>query len=176
MYDYNMLDYNMMCYIYSYIVFVLNAILCMCDTMFLSTVLYLTKAYMYVQCDIHIPLLHIYTPLDFSLISPSVYPLIFPLISPYPIPQDTPWTLLTMSKIGRQARFFETSLHALNRLRTSTTMDITSAYTKLREQILYCYTILSYYDYINGINIINSTNLEYFNIQQKAELFRLVLV
>jgi transformation/transcription domain-associated protein len=85
---------------------------------------------------------------------------------------DTPWTYLAMAKIGRKRHFDEVSLTSLARLRTSVTMDIQSAFTKLREQILWCLSP-TVNDYLGGINIINATNLEYFSPQQKAELFRL---
>jgi transformation/transcription domain-associated protein len=51
------------------------------------------------------------------------------------------------------------------------TMDVSDIFEKLREQILVCLATPAHHR--GGLNIINNTNLEYFDAQQKAELFRL---
>lgn len=84
---------------------------------------------------------------------------------------DTPWILLTMAKVARKRGLFESSLVPQGRLR-SATFDIPSAFTKIREQVLYCLSPKGR-DYIGGINIINSTNLDYFPPDLKVELLRL---
>jgi transformation/transcription domain-associated protein len=50
-------------------------------------------------------------------------------------------------------------------------MDAVDAFTKLREQIKTC--LQSPIEIRAALNIISSTNLDYFNAEQKAEMFRL---
>lgn len=45
------------------------------------------------------------------------------------------------------------------------------AFNKLREQIIICHQQPR--EHRGGLNMINNTNLEFFNSKQKAELFRL---
>lgn len=51
-------------------------------------------------------------------------------------------------------------------------MDVTDAFTKLREQIL-VYENGNEMEKSGGMNLINTTNLSFFNSSQKSELFRL---
>jgi hypothetical protein len=50
-------------------------------------------------------------------------------------------------------------------------MDVKDAFAKLREQVMVC--AMSPMTYRGGLHVVNSTNLEYFEPQEKAELFRL---
>lgn len=52
-------------------------------------------------------------------------------------------------------------------------MDVSDAYQKLREQILFYNNPESELERTGGLNLINTTNLSYFDSTQKAELFRL---
>lgn len=63
-------------------------------------------------------------------------------------------------------------------------MDVLDAFEKLREQVVLCLnpdTVLAIHGNVNvidhhrrcGLNVINSTNLEYYSAQQKSELLRL---
>jgi hypothetical protein len=85
---------------------------------------------------------------------------------------DSPWTVVTLARAARKHRLEDVSMQTLSRLNSVSTMDVQDVYTKLREQILVCLTD-SQEQLYNGVNIINSTNLEYFDATQKAELFRL---
>ena len=60
---------------------------------------------------------------------------------------------------------------SLNNL-TECAMDVTDAFTKLREQIL-VYENGNEMEKSGGMNLINTTNLSFFNSPQKSELFRL---
>jgi hypothetical protein len=94
---------------------------------------------------------------------------------------DNSWTIIALAKQARKHNLLEVNISILSRLQNVTTMDIFDAYTKLREEIMISFggdmdtdsktpsTQILYH----GINIINSTNLEYFSPQQKAELIRL---
>ncbi|CAM9242622.1 unnamed protein product [Chrysoparadoxa australica] len=89
---------------------------------------------------------------------------------------DTPWTVITQAHIARKQGLREVSLNSLSKLYAVATMDVQDAFEKLRQaflfgQIIICHSSPS--EHRGGLNIINNTNLDYFNSQQKAELFRL---
>jgi hypothetical protein len=84
---------------------------------------------------------------------------------------DTPWTVIKLAHTARKQSLHEVCLNSLSKLYTVATMDVQDAFEKLREQIIICYASPS--EHRGGLNIINNTNLDYFNPQQKAELFRL---
>jgi transformation/transcription domain-associated protein len=52
-------------------------------------------------------------------------------------------------------------------------MDVSDAYLKLREQILAYQNPESDMERTGGLNLINTTNLSFFDSPQKSELFRL---
>lgn len=52
-------------------------------------------------------------------------------------------------------------------------MDVSDVYLKLREQVLFYNNPESELERTGGLNLINTTNLSYFDQAQKAELFRL---
>jgi hypothetical protein len=84
---------------------------------------------------------------------------------------DTPWTILTLAKTARKHGLYDVSLNTLAKLNSISHMDVNEAFTQLREQILSRLSTSN--DYIGVHNIINSTNMDYFDSQQKSELFRL---
>lgn len=55
----------------------------------------------------------------------------------------------------------------------TTSMDVSDAYLKLREQILAYNSPHSELERTGGLNLINTSNLLYFDALQKSELFRL---
>jgi transformation/transcription domain-associated protein len=84
---------------------------------------------------------------------------------------DRPWTAIKMSKIARKQDVSEVALLSLGKL-TDCAMNIPDAFSKLREQIL-SYRNGSEIEKTGGLNLINTTNLEYFDPNQKGELIRL---
>ena len=68
---------------------------------------------------------------------------------------------------------FQTALLLLNKLQGSSSMDVSDAYLKLREQILAYQNPDSDLERTGGLNLINTTNLSFFDASQKSELFRL---
>ena len=52
-------------------------------------------------------------------------------------------------------------------------MDVTDAFSKLREQIMIYHDSDSQMERTGGLNLVNTTNLSFFDANQKAELFRL---
>lgn len=85
---------------------------------------------------------------------------------------DRPWTSIQMAKIARKQRLREVALQSLNQL-TDCSMDVSDAFSKLREQILAYSNPDSDLERTGGLNLINNTNLAFFDSSQKSELFRL---
>ena len=52
-------------------------------------------------------------------------------------------------------------------------MDVSDAFSKLREQILAHDSLDSEVERAGGLNLVNTTNLSFFDSSQKGELFRL---
>lgn len=55
----------------------------------------------------------------------------------------------------------------------SNQVNVSDAYLKLREQILTYYNMSSDLERHGGLNLINTTNFDFFDVSQKSELFRL---
>ena len=97
---------------------------------------------------------------------------------------DMPWTIIMHARAARKHGLSDVSSKILQKLRDISAMDVFDAYSKLREQILVFLPVsvdssgprvdaTLGRDLDQGLSIINSTNLEYFDAEQKAELFRL---
>ncbi len=84
---------------------------------------------------------------------------------------DRPWTAIKMAKVARKQDVAEVALLSLAKL-TDCAMDVSDAFSKLREQIL-SFRNGSEIEKTGGLNLINTTNLEYFDPNQKGELIRL---
>ncbi|CAM9687794.1 unnamed protein product, partial [Hapterophycus canaliculatus] len=84
---------------------------------------------------------------------------------------DTPWTMIKLAHTARKQGLTEVCLNSLGKLYSVATMDVQDAFNKLREQIIICHKQPR--EQRGGLNMINNTNLEFFNSKQKAELFRL---
>ena len=57
--------------------------------------------------------------------------------------------------------------------KTDGAMDVSDAFSKLREQILACNNPDSEVERTGGLNLVNTTNLSFFDPSQKSEVFRL---
>lgn len=86
---------------------------------------------------------------------------------------DRPWTAIRMAKTARKQGLREVSLLLLNKDVEERAMNVTDAFLKLREQILTYYNPESELERHGGLNLINTTNLSFFDAPQKSELFRL---
>jgi hypothetical protein len=69
--------------------------------------------------------------------------------------------------------FCKVALLLLNKLTDSRAMDVSDAFLKLREQILVYNSPDNDMERTGGLNLINTTNLSFFDPPQKSELFRL---
>mmetsp|Transcript_42172 Transcript_42172/g.63679 ORF Transcript_42172/g.63679 Transcript_42172/m.63679 type:complete len:1904 (+) Transcript_42172:2-5713(+) len=85
---------------------------------------------------------------------------------------DRPWTAIRMAQTARKQGLREVALLSLNKL-TDCAMDVSDAFSKLREQILSYYNSDSELERKGGLNLVNTTNLSFFDSYQKSELFRL---
>jgi transformation/transcription domain-associated protein len=84
---------------------------------------------------------------------------------------DTPWTTLQLVGAARRHGLIEVGLRISLSLPTCGTIKVTEAFSKVREQVLLC---LSSEDTLSGaLNIVNTTNLDFFDPEQRAEIFRL---
>jgi transformation/transcription domain-associated protein len=84
---------------------------------------------------------------------------------------DRPWTAIRQAVLARKHGVKDVALFSLSHL-TDMAMDVNDAYSKLREQIL-TYKDGTEIERTCGLNLINTTNLSYFDAPQKSELFRL---
>jgi transformation/transcription domain-associated protein len=88
---------------------------------------------------------------------------------------DRPYAAITLGRTARKQDLKEVSMFLLSHL--TDCMDVEDAFLKLREQIVsYRVSPEEAPEEImlkGGLNLVNSTNLTFFNSRQKAELFRL---
>lgn len=78
---------------------------------------------------------------------------------------DRPWTFIQMARVARKQNMPDIAFTSLNRLHDPN-MDIANAFSKIREQMLM-------FDPKSGLNMVNTTNLSYFDQRQKSECFRI---
>lgn len=84
---------------------------------------------------------------------------------------DAPWTVIKLAHTARKLGLNDVCVTTLARLYQLNTMEVHDAFHKLREQIMVC---LDSPDQRRGaLSVLNGTNIDYFNPQQQAELFRL---
>lgn len=86
---------------------------------------------------------------------------------------DRPWTAIRIAKTARKQGMRDVSLLQLGRTAEERSMNVSDAFLKLREQVLAYYNRDSDTERQGGINLINTTNLSFFDAPQKSELFRL---
>ncbi|TMW68827.1 hypothetical protein Poli38472_006295 [Pythium oligandrum] len=84
---------------------------------------------------------------------------------------DSPWSVIRLAHTARKQHLPDVCLGALSKLYSIPAMDVQDAFSKLREQVSICYE--SSTEYTGGLSILNNTNLDYFSLRQKAEMFRL---
>ncbi|KHN41897.1 Transformation/transcription domain-associated protein [Glycine soja] len=85
--------------------------------------------------------------------------------------RDKAWTVNRLAHIARKQSLFDVCVTILEKLYGHSTMEVQEAFVKITEQAK-AY-LENKGELTNGINLINSTNLEYFPAKHKAEIFRL---
>lgn len=86
---------------------------------------------------------------------------------------DRPWTVIRLAKTARKQDLRNVSLLLLSKVSEKSTMNVLDAYLQLREQILAYMNPSSESERYGGLNLVNTTNLSFFNPSQRSELFRL---
>lgn len=84
---------------------------------------------------------------------------------------DLPWTVIKLASVARKQQLPAVCLQILSKIHQFTRLDANDMFTRLREQIKTC--LQSPVELNASLNILSSTNLEYFTVEQKAEMFRL---
>lgn len=84
---------------------------------------------------------------------------------------ETAWLINRFAHVARKNGMFDVSLSFLNKIYTLPNIEIQDAFLKLREQAK-CY-MESPNELPTALEVINATNLNYFNNTQKAEFFTL---
>jgi len=85
--------------------------------------------------------------------------------------RDKAWSINKLASIARQQGLYSLSTDVLKTLYGYYQMEVQEAFTKIREQVLACLNIQG--ELVSALNLINTTNLEFFPQQYKAEIFRL---
>ena len=86
---------------------------------------------------------------------------------------DIPWCTLQLVRTARKHQYENVGLMISQSLQNVTTLDVTDAFYKVREQVLLCVSNNFNGNVTGGLNIINTTNLDFFTLEQRAEMFRL---
>ena len=84
---------------------------------------------------------------------------------------ETAWLINRFAHVARKNSMFDVSLSFLNKIYTLPNIEIQDAFLKLREQAK-CY-MENPAELPTALEVINATNLNYFNNTQKAEFFTL---
>lgn len=84
---------------------------------------------------------------------------------------ETAWIINRFAHVARKHQILDVSINQLSRIYTLPNIEIQEAFLKLREQAKCLYQ--NSRDIQGGLEVINNTNLNYFNAQQKAEFYTL---
>ncbi|XLR64513.1 hypothetical protein S83_015185 [Arachis hypogaea] len=85
--------------------------------------------------------------------------------------RDKAWTVNRLAHIARKQGLFDVCVTILEKLYGHSTMEVQEAFVKITEQAKAYLETKG--ELTSGLNLINSTNLEYFPAKHKAEIFRL---
>ncbi|KAI1462223.1 hypothetical protein F4805DRAFT_125166 [Annulohypoxylon moriforme] len=84
---------------------------------------------------------------------------------------ETAWIINRFAHVARKHNLPDVCINQLSRIYTLPNIEIQEAFLKLREQARCHYENPA--ELSSGLDVINNTNLNYFNAQQKAEFFTL---
>ncbi|KAG6647142.1 hypothetical protein I3843_07G057100 [Carya illinoinensis] len=85
--------------------------------------------------------------------------------------RDKAWSVNRLAHIARKQGLYDVCMTILEKMYGHSTMEVQEAFVKIREQAKAFLEMKG--ELTNGLNLINSTNLEYFPVKNKAEIFRL---
>ncbi|RID59278.1 hypothetical protein BRARA_F02519 [Brassica rapa] len=85
--------------------------------------------------------------------------------------RDKAWNVNKLARIARKQELYDVCVQILEKMYGHSTMEVQEAFVKIREQAKAYLEMKG--ERASGLNLINSTNLEYFPDKIKAEIFRL---
>ncbi|GAB4848475.1 hypothetical protein Ancab_003180 [Ancistrocladus abbreviatus] len=85
--------------------------------------------------------------------------------------RDKAWNVNKLAHIARKQGLYDVCVVILEKMYGHQTMEVQEAFVKIREQAKAYLEMKG--ELTSGLNLINSTNLEYFPMKHKAEIFRL---
>lgn len=85
--------------------------------------------------------------------------------------RDKAWNVNKLARIARKQGLYDVCVTILEKMYGHSTMEVQEAFVKIREQAKAYLEMKG--ELAGGLNLINSTNLEYFSVKHKAEIFRL---
>ncbi|KAI9081282.1 hypothetical protein K1719_036782 [Acacia pycnantha] len=85
--------------------------------------------------------------------------------------RDKAWNVNKLAHIARKQGLYDVCVTILEKLYGHSTMEVQEAFVKITEQAKAYLEMKG--ELTSGLNLINSTNLEYFPAKHKAEIFRL---
>ncbi|KAJ6816627.1 putative transformation/transcription domain-associated protein [Iris pallida] len=85
--------------------------------------------------------------------------------------RDKAWNVNKLAHIARKQGLNDVCVTILDKMYGHSTMDVQEAFMKIREQAKAYLEMKG--ELTSGLNLINNTNLEYFPVKHKAEIFRL---
>ncbi|KAL3525275.1 hypothetical protein ACH5RR_013647 [Cinchona calisaya] len=85
--------------------------------------------------------------------------------------RDKAWNVNKLAHMARKQGLQDVCVSILEKMYGHSTMDVQEAFVKIREQAKAYLEMKG--ELTNGLNLINSTNLDYFPVKHKAEMFRI---
>ncbi|KAE8707127.1 hypothetical protein F3Y22_tig00110387pilonHSYRG00919 [Hibiscus syriacus] len=99
---------------------------------------------------------------EFSTTNPQLHHLGF---------RDKAWNVNKLARIARKQGLYDVCVSILEKMYGHSTMEVQEAFVKITEQAKAYLEMKG--ELTSGLNLINSTNLEYFPVKHKAEIFRI---
>ncbi|KGN48912.1 transformation/transcription domain-associated protein [Cucumis sativus] len=85
--------------------------------------------------------------------------------------RDKAWNVNKLAHVARKQGLYDVCVAILDKMYGHSTMEVQEAFVKIREQAKAYLEMKG--ELTSGLNLINSTNLEYFPVKHKAEIYRL---
>ncbi|XP_042382892.1 transcription-associated protein 1-like [Zingiber officinale] len=85
--------------------------------------------------------------------------------------RDKAWNVNKLAHVARKQGLYDVCVKILEKMYGHSTMEVQEAFVKIREQAKAYLEMKG--ELISGLNLINNTNLEYFPVKHKAEIFRI---
>ncbi|XVF18022.1 hypothetical protein REPUB_Repub10bG0175600 [Reevesia pubescens] len=85
--------------------------------------------------------------------------------------RDKAWNVNKLARIARKQGLYDVCVTILEKMYGHSTMEVQEAFVKIREQAKAYLEMKG--ELTSGLNLINSTNLEYFPVKHKAEICRI---